>query len=120
MRIRCLLALFLVSAASVAGVEPQPEHAVPAILSLFKAYQLVAMDAAHRMKDMDDFILTLVRNPEFPNAVDDIVVECGNALYQPVLDRYISGEDVPFSQARDAWRKWTSWRRRCSRNKKGL
>jgi hypothetical protein len=59
------------------------------------------------MKDMDDFILMLIRNPEFPKVVNDIVVECGNALYQPILDRYIAGEDVPFSEARQAWRNST-------------
>lgn len=89
---------------TVTAGEPHPENAVPAIISLFDTHQVVAMDAAHRMKDLDDFILTLIRNPEFPDVVNDIVVECGNALYQPILDRYIAGEDVPFSQARQVWR----------------
>lgn len=112
-----LVCLCLVSFAAVSGtatlpatapaVEAQAENAAPAILGLFKTYQVVAMDAAHRMKDIDDFILTLIRNPEFPNVADVIVVECGNALYQPVLDRYISGENVPFSQAQSAWRNAT-------------
>jgi len=65
------------------------------------------MDAAHGNKDLDDFILHLVRDPAFPTKVNDVVVECGNSLYQPVLDRYIAGEDVPLSDARQAWRNTT-------------
>ena len=53
------------------------------------------MPEAHGMKDVDDFILSLIRDPTFPKKVNDIEVECGNSLYQPVLDRYIAGDDVP-------------------------
>jgi hypothetical protein len=53
---------------------------------------------------VDDFILLLIRTPAFSEKVNDIAVECGNSLYQPVLDRYIAGEDVPFAEARKAWR----------------
>jgi hypothetical protein len=59
------------------------------------------------MKDVDDLILSLIRNPVFPEKVNDIVVECGNSLYQPILDRYIAGEDVPFTDARKVWRNTT-------------
>ena len=92
---------------SVAARQSQPEAAMPAVLRLFETYQVVAMHSAHGMKDLDDFILALIRNPELPNAVNDIVVECGNSLYQPVLDRYIAGEDVPFAEARKVWRNTT-------------
>ena len=27
-----------------------------------------------------------------------------NSLYQPILDRYIAGEDIPFTEARKVWR----------------
>jgi hypothetical protein len=37
--------------------------------------------------------------------VNDIAVECGNALYQPVLDRYIAGEDVPFAEVKKVHNK---------------
>jgi len=60
------------------------------------------MDAAHGNKDLDDLIL--VRDRAFPNAANDIVVECGNSLYQPILDRYIAGEDVPLSEFQRVWR----------------
>jgi len=84
-----------------------PEPAIPAILALFDRYEIVAMPEAHGNKDLDDFILALVRDSRFPDRVNDIVIECGNSLYQPVLDQYIAGMDVPFTQARKAWRNTT-------------
>ena len=89
------------------GAEPVPEQAVPAILAAFEKYQVVAIPEAHGMKDVDDFILSLIRNPAFPEKVNDIAVECGNSLYQPILDRYIAGADVPFTEVRKVWRNTT-------------
>jgi hypothetical protein len=87
--------------------EPTPEPAIPTILAAFDRYEVVAMPEAHGMKDLDDFILALVRDPRFPEKVNDIEVECGNSLYQPVLDRYIAGEDVAFTEFRKVWRNTT-------------
>jgi hypothetical protein len=87
------------------GVTPEP--AIPAILALFDRYEVVAMPEAHANKDLDDLILALIRDPRFPDRVNDIVIECGNSLYQPVLDQYIAGMDVPFTEARKAWRNTT-------------
>lgn len=84
-----------------------PQPAVNTILSAFDKYEVVAMPAAHGLKDLDDVIFSLIRNPQFPNKVNDIEIECGNSLYQPVLDRYIAGEDVPFTEVRKVWRNTT-------------
>ncbi len=89
------------------GSEPVPEPAVPAILAAFDKYDVVAMPEDHGLKDLDDLIFALVRNPAFPGKVNDVVVECGNSLYQPLLDRYIAGEDVPLTEARKVWRNTT-------------
>jgi hypothetical protein len=35
------------------------------------------------------------------------VIEFGNSLYQPTLDRYITGEDVPFPAISKVWRNTT-------------
>jgi hypothetical protein len=45
-----------------------------------------------------------VKTPGFANQVDDIVIEFGNALYQKSVDRYVTGENVPFDQVQKAWR----------------
>jgi hypothetical protein len=53
---------------------------------------VLGMLEAHGMKDVDDFILSLICNPAFSEKVNDIEVECGNSLYQPVSDRYIASD----------------------------
>lgn len=93
------------SAANAADPAPQP--AMSAILAAWDKYEVVAMPEAHGIKDLDDFILELIRNPAFPGKVNDIAVECANSLYQPILDRYIAGENVPFVEASKAWRNTT-------------
>jgi hypothetical protein len=64
-----------------AGADPNPEPAVPAILAAFDKYEGSRNAGGHGMKDIDDFILSLIRNPAFPEKVNDIEVECGNSLY---------------------------------------
>jgi len=59
----------------------------------------------HDMQDLNDLIFSLVRNPAFSQKVNDIVFESGNSLYQPILDRYIAGENVPFTEVQKVWRK---------------
>ncbi len=90
------------------GEEPTPQPAIPAILAAFDKYEVVGISAEpHDFKDADDFILSLIRSPEFPAKVNDIAVECGNSLYQPLLDRYIAGEDVSFTEVQKVWRDTT-------------
>ncbi len=84
-----------------------PEPALPAILKLFGTFEVVGMPAAHGQKDVDDFILSLIRDPRFSESVNDIVVECGNIRYQPILDRYIAGENVSFTEVQHVWRDTT-------------
>jgi hypothetical protein len=85
--------------------DPVPEPAISAMLAAFDRYEVVAMPQDHGMQDLDDFIFSLIRNPAFSEKVNDIVFESGNSLYQPILDRYIAGEDVPFTEVQKLWRK---------------
>jgi hypothetical protein len=85
--------------------DPTPQPAISAILAAFDKYEVVAMPQDHGMQDLNDFIFSLVRNPAFSEKVNDIVFESGNSLYQPILDRYIAGEDVPFTEVQKVWRK---------------
>lgn len=90
------------------GRDPIPEDAQKTILALFDKYEVVGgLDPNEGSKDVDDFILALIRNPALPDKINDIAVECGNSLYQPILDRYIAGEAVALSQAQQAWRNTT-------------
>jgi len=92
-------------AAKSEGADPIPQPAVTAILAAFDKYEVVAMPQGHGMQDLNDFIFSLIRNPAFSEKVNDIVFESGNSLYQPILDRYIAGEDVPFTEVQKVWRK---------------
>jgi hypothetical protein len=51
--------------------------------------------ASPRNTSSHAFLLSLIRDPRFQTVVDDIVIECGNALHQDVADRFVRGEDVP-------------------------
>lgn len=89
------------------GSDPKPDDATKAILAAFDKYEVVGMGAAHGNQDLDDFILDLIRNPGLASKINDVVVECGNSLYQPTLDRYIAGDDVPLGEVRKVWRNTT-------------
>src|SRR5437879_5659701 len=89
--------------ATLTGSNPTPRPAVPEVLAAFDQYELVAMPQGHGLRDLDDFIFSLIRYPGFSDKVNDIAVECGNSLYQPILDRYIAGNDVPFAEVRKVW-----------------
>ena len=88
------------------GSDPTPMDAERAILAAFDKYDVVA-GLGVTNKDTDDLILALIRNPAFATKVNDIAVECSNSLYQPILDRYIAGEDVPLAAVRPVWRNTT-------------
>ena len=89
------------------GADPKPGNAERTLLAAFDRYEVVGMSAAHGNKDLEDFILHLIRNPALPSRVNVIAVECGNALYQPTLDRYIAGDNVPLPEVRKVWRNTT-------------
>ncbi|HVJ93035.1 MAG TPA: hypothetical protein VM580_24705 [Labilithrix sp.] len=90
------------AAAPVAG------DAKAAILSAFSGHAIVGgMSPAHGSKAADDFILDLIRSPALTETVNDIAIECGNALYQEVLDRYVAGEPVGLAEVSQVWRNTT-------------
>jgi hypothetical protein len=83
------------------GSESKPEDATKAILAAFDKCEVVGMNARHSKKDLGNFILDLVRNPGLAGKINDVAVECGNSLYQPI---YIAGEDVPIEKVRQVSR----------------
>lgn len=87
---------------------PAPVHAQQAILAAFGRYEVVGgMSPDHGLKDADDLVVSLIRHPALPYTVNDIAVEGGNSLYQPLLDQYIAGGDVPLSQLQQVWQNTT-------------
>lgn len=100
-----LIAAISAAQAPIKSADPTPEPAISAILAAFDKYEVVAIPQGHDMQDVNDFIFSLVLNPAFSEKVDDIEVEFGNSFYQPMLDRYIAGENVPFTEVEKVWRK---------------
>ena len=89
----------------VAGViaspaqQPEPGNAVRGILPAFDRFPVVALGMSHRQQDEADFSIALIQDPKkFAATVNDIVVECGNPLYQTVMDRYTAGAGIPIKQ----------------------
>ena len=87
----------------------RPLEPIQAILDAFQSHSLVALGEGHHLSQEDHaFHLSLIRDPRFPNVVNDIVVERGNARYQDVIDRFIRGEDVGSDMLRHVWQDTTA------------
>ncbi len=84
------------------ALEPVP--AVTGLLELFATHPLVALGETHGLQDEADFVAALLYHPGFPASVQMIVVEFGNARYQAVIDRFITGEPIAARDLRPVWR----------------
>jgi hypothetical protein len=94
-------------ATASATVQAQPQDAVPAIVHTFDRFPIVAIGERHSLKEVADFYASLVKDSGFQAKVNDIVIEFGTRLSQPILDRYINGEEVPFAELQHVWRDTT-------------
>ena len=79
------------------------------IVSAFDRVNLVGLGERHRSFEDSQFRLKLIRDPMFQRKVNDIVIEFGNALYQPILDQFVNGDDVPLMELSKVW-KYTTQR----------
>ena len=81
------------------------DNIAKALISTFDQVDVLALADTHQRKIDSDLRLGIVRNPEFAQKAHFILVEFANTADQPILDRYISGEDVPPSELRQVWKK---------------
>ena len=102
-----LSALVPGSTVPVAAPAEQPSSSVDAVLSVLDKYPIVLLGEVHWNGQQHRFIQKLLRDPRLPGKIDDVAIEAGNSLYQPVIDRYVNGEDVPRDSLRLAWRNTT-------------
>jgi hypothetical protein len=85
-----------------------PSEPVEAILQAFEHYPIVTLgEGNHGNWQGATLRLSLLRDPRFLERVDDILVEFGASDYQDIMDRYISGEMVPFEKLRLCWEETT-------------
>jgi hypothetical protein len=97
------------SYAQTSPADAVPMDAIPAMLDLFKTYQVVGLgEGPHGNLEGAAFRLKLLRDSRFPTVVNDILVESGTARYQEVMDRFIRGENVPRHELRRAWEDTTN------------
>lgn len=87
----------------VAQSPAKPSEPIAGILDAFKKRQIVGIPDPHRNTGTHAFLLSLIRDPRLPTVVNDVVVECGNALHQDVADRFVRGEDGPYETLRKIW-----------------
>jgi hypothetical protein len=78
-----------------------------AVLAAFRRHRIVAIGEIHGQQEHHDALQTLLLDPRLPDVVDDIVVEFGNALYQPIMDRFVAGPAVEDRDLRPVWRNTT-------------
>jgi len=83
--------------------EPMPVEPVTALIDALRTHDIVGLNQPHGNQQMQALVLSLVRDPRLPLAVQDIVLEHASARYQDAIDRYVRGEDVPEATLRLAW-----------------
>jgi hypothetical protein len=83
--------------------DPVPRAALDAILGTFRTHQVVLLGEIHWSVAQHRFIRRLLRDPRLPRTIDDIAVEFANARYQPLIDRYVAGSEVPTDSLALVW-----------------
>src|SRR6202000_3087857 len=96
-----LLGLCLPSFA--APYEPKVSPATEGLLAAFQTHPLVGLSEWHGLAQELDFYVALLRDPRFAADVGNVVVEVGDASQQSVIDRYVNGDAVPYSELRKVW-----------------
>jgi hypothetical protein len=85
----------------------RPAEAIRSIIDACRTHDIVTVTDPHGNVQVQAFLLSLVRDPRFPEAVNDIVIETASARYQDAIDRFVRGEDVPIAVLRQAWENHT-------------
>lgn len=88
---------------NLAQIAITPSDPLSVVFEAFKARQIVGIPDPHRNTATQALLLSLIRDRRFASVVDDIVVECGNALHQDVADRFVRGGDVDYDTLRKIW-----------------
>ena len=83
------------------GVRFRP--AVEAVVSAAESERVVLVGELHQWSEEHRFLRELVGDPALRDVVDDVVVEFGNARFQPIVDAYVRGDSVDLAQLSRAW-----------------
>ena len=101
--LQTLLCLLLLSPGAWAETK-----ATDRVMALFDEAEIVCLGERHWSKQDSDFRIALVRHPEFPDRVGNVVIEFGNSLHQDILDDYLLRlKELPNSRLTKVWRNTT-------------
>src|SRR5687768_12851531 len=105
-----LLLVARVPAGAIQSTPPQPAAPVDPIAAIIEAFctlNVLTLSGPHGNAQIQAFLLSLVGDPRFPEAVNDIVIETASARYQDAIDRFVRGDDVERAVLRRAWEDHT-------------
>lgn len=91
------------------GKPPTVSPAIDGILAAFQTHALVGIGDKHNLAQELDFYGALIRDPRFPQQVGNVVVEFGGAAHQAIIDRYVAGDPVPYTELRKVWTDVVGW-----------
>ena len=89
------------------GSQRDARQLADAVLAAFEHHRVVAIGEIHGQQEHHDALQVMLADPRLPEVLDDIVVEFGNALYQPTMDRFVAGPAVENTDLRLVWRNTT-------------
>jgi hypothetical protein len=100
-----VLSVLVLALASIALPAPPPVEPIGALLDAFRAYDVVGLSPGETHGDLRGpaFVASLIRDPRFATTAVDVVMENASARYQEVMDRFVGGEEVPYTELRRVW-----------------
>jgi len=105
-----LLCTFLCAHSFVShAAEPVVRPAEDGIFAAFDKHPLVGLGDQHHQANELAFYARLVRDPRFAAMVGNVVVEFGGSQHQDILDRYLEGNNVPYTELSKVWRNTVAW-----------
>ena len=85
------------------------QPATDGIFEAFKTHPLVGLGDDHGLAQGMEFYAALIRDPRFAREVGNVVVEFAAGGRQDVLDRYVAGATVPYTELRTVWTDTVGW-----------
>jgi hypothetical protein len=79
------------------------QPAVDGVFEIFKTQPLLGLSIDHGSAPGGDLYNALIRDPRFARDVRNVVVEFGGAAHQDIIDRYLAGEPLPYTELRKVW-----------------
>jgi hypothetical protein len=103
-----ILCVLAAPVATCVMVSAAGRGALDVIAAAFATHALVAVGEAHGNVRDHEFRVALIRDPRLFARVDDVLVEFGNARYQQLVDRFVTGDPVPDESLRRVWQDTTA------------